>query len=101
MTKNKIISLLRQRHIKEQLIDAGMTHLRLFGSYAPDEATEESDIDLLYTYDIWSRKDFSRWAYGQFEHLKERLGKDVDLVSKDYIDDLIKDNVLSSSVSIY
>ena len=52
MTKNKIISLLRQRHIKEQLIDAGMTHLRLFGSYAPDEATEESDIDLLYTYDI-------------------------------------------------
>jgi predicted nucleotidyltransferase len=78
-----------------------MTHLRLFGSYAHGTATDESDIDLLYTYDTWSRKDFSRWPYGQFEHLKERLGKDVDLVSKDYIDDLIKDNVLSSSVSIY
>ncbi len=37
----------------------------------------------------------------KFAYLKERLGKDVDLVSKDYIDDLIKENVLSSSVSIY
>jgi predicted nucleotidyltransferase len=51
MTKNKIISILRQPNIKQQLIDAGMTHLRLFGSYAHGTATDESDIDLLYTYD--------------------------------------------------
>jgi len=101
MTKNKIISILRQPQIKQQLMDAGMTHLRLFGSYARDEATDDSDIDLLYTYDTSKHKVWSRWPYGKFEYLKERLGKDVDLVSKDYIDDLIKDNVLSSSVSIY
>jgi len=56
MTKNKIISILRQPQIKQQLMDAGMTHLRLFGSYARDEATDDSDIDLLYTYDTSKHK---------------------------------------------
>ena len=49
MDRSYVIRTLRQ-HEKE-LKDAGILHLRLFGSLARDEAAEHSDIDLLAEFD--------------------------------------------------
>jgi len=101
MSTQEIISKLRQPHTQRQLKDAGMTHLRIFWSHAHGTATETSDVDLLYTFDPTLCKVWSRWPYGQYEYLRQYLGRDVDLVSKSYIDDRIREDVLSSTIPIY
>ena len=51
----------------------------LFGSYARGEETPESDVDLLVEFDHSS--PIGLFAYAQmWRELKERLGREVDLV---------------------
>ncbi len=101
MSQQDIIATLTKPEVRQRLMNAGIVHLWLFGSYARGTATAESDVDLLYEYDSNKHTPWSRWPFGTHEYLKERLHKDVDLVSKDFIDDRIKENVLSSTVVVY
>ena len=82
--------------LKKQIIDffkdKDVKKVELFGSFARDEQTQNSDIDLLI--------DFKG---GLFEFVKlknsleEKLNKKVDLVTKDsispYIWDYVKDDI--------
>lgn len=53
----------------------------LFGSYARGEETPESDVDLLVEFDHSS--PIGLFAYAQmWRELKERLGREVDLVEE-------------------
>jgi predicted nucleotidyltransferase len=78
MTREQILATLRQQ--APYLQAAGIAHLRLFGSAARGEATDQSDIDLL--------ADFAPGAHislltisGLQQRLKELLGAEVDLSS--------------------
>lgn len=51
MSLSTITSTLLKPEIKQMLLDAGMVHLRIFGSTARGEAHKKSDIDLLYEFD--------------------------------------------------
>jgi predicted nucleotidyltransferase len=60
MSQQDIIIKLTSKAVKKKLMDAGIVHLRLFGSYAEDTATEDSDVDLLYEYDSIIEHEDSR-----------------------------------------
>lgn len=60
----------------------------LFGSYARNEAREDSDIDLLYKLEEGYKMSFSN--YLQFENdIKSAFNKNVDIVNADKANPLI------------
>ena len=77
MTKEEII-----RRIREHLgaIQAfGVSSIRLFGSIARDEASADSDVDLLVDFD--STPSFREFMDLRF-FLEDLLGRHVDLVTE-------------------
>jgi predicted nucleotidyltransferase len=72
----------------------------IFGSFARGENTENSDIDILYNFDLSSNMTFSKLFEIQ-EELEKRLNKSVDLVPEKYLYPLIKDNILNDLKIIY
>ena len=58
----------------------------LFGSYARGEARADSDIDLRLEVD--RERGFGLFALSAFgEAVRKKTGRQVDLVSSDYLDD--------------
>lgn len=72
---NKIKNLLTSH--REQLSQIGGNHLAIFGSVARDEATPDTDVDILVDFD--SKKGLFGFADLKF-YLEEILGRHVDLV---------------------
>lgn len=71
--------------------------IEIFGSYARRGQTPQSDIDLLVTYseapDIVGVNSIKRF-------LRRKLGVKVDIVSKKYINPLIKETVLKEAILV-
>ncbi len=77
MTRQEVLELLRAH--KPTLAERfGVTHLALFGSFARDQATDESDIDILVRFDGPAT---SRSYFGVQFYVEDLLGRRVDLVS--------------------
>ena len=80
MNREEVISQIRLK--KEELQQMGVRSLSLFGSVACNEATSESDIDLLvdleppYTFDRYTRIPF---------FLEDSLGHSVYLLTNNYV----------------
>jgi len=80
-----------KRRFKVETID-------IFGSYARNQATEQSDIDLLVTY---STKDYDYFTIiGLKRYLRRKLGVKVDVVSKEFLNKHIKDEVLKEAIPV-
>lgn len=87
----------RLRESAPELRQAGIEHLRLFGSVARDEAGPESDVDLIAEFD-GSRK-FSRLDMVGFENrLEDLLGARVELASMKMLKDAVRERALRESV---
>jgi len=75
MTKKEILSILRE-HKEEFRKKYGVTKIGLFGSYARDEATETSDVDI-----VVEMKHPSFLYLAQIKEILEKdLHKKIDLV---------------------
>jgi predicted nucleotidyltransferase len=77
MTRDELLSKLRE--LKPWLEEQGIVNVRLFGSYARDEAGPDSDVDLLVEIirpipGSWGRPDVEGV-------LSDRLGLGVEIVS--------------------
>lgn len=72
-----------------------VTYLGLFGSVARDEATADSDVDLLVEFDH---------LVGFFEvfdlrrHLEGLLGRKVDLVLRDEVKPALRDSIFGDAI---
>ena len=78
MKRNNALALLRT--IKPILAQQfGVTQLALFGSTARDEARDNSDLDILVSFD--GPATSARYFGVQF-YLEDRLGSSVDLVTE-------------------
>lgn len=75
MTKTEILMFLKE-HKQELSEKFGLTKIGLFGSYARDEATEESDIDIVVEL---KRPNLLILSNLQ-QTLKELLHKSVDVI---------------------
>lgn len=75
----------------------GVTRAGVFGSYARDEADENSDIDMLV--DI--QKDIGLFEFVRLKlELEKALGRKVDIVEYDTIKPLIREKILKEERAI-
>ncbi len=72
-TRDQMLAALRE--LKPWLESQGVTDLRLFGSFARDEATSDSDVDLLCRLTKRMGWDF----FGLELELGEKLGRRVEI----------------------
>ena len=78
----------------QELLNYGVLEIGLFGSYARNEATKESDIDLLV--DISKDKKTFRNFMALSYYLEELLGKKVELVTKQSLSPYIGPYILKT-----
>ena len=78
MGRDELLGLLRE-HRATLVQRFGVAELSLFGSFARDQATGDSDIDLLVQFDgpATSKKFFGTQFY-----IEDLLGRRVDLVTE-------------------
>ena len=93
-------------HIKEEiketiisiLVKHGIKRILVFGSYARNEATPKSDLDLIVDFP----EGTSLLDHVGFEiELSEALNMRIDLLSRNGISPYIKDHVLKEAIVIY
>ena len=90
LTKEQIMKKIEEN--KKKLIDFGVKKLTLFGSYANDQAEENSDIDFLVEFHP-KRGLFDDYFY-LLQFLKELFNKEVDLVKPSLIREGLKESIL-------
>ena len=77
MNREEVLDILRTH--KPTLVERfGVTEIALFGSFARDEATDGSDVDILVRYDGPAT---SRSYFGVQFYLEDVLDRKVDLVT--------------------
>ena len=86
--REKIIEICKRNDI---------SYCAVFGSYAREEATEKSDIDLLVRFS----KPIGWKFYEIAEDLQEVLGKKVDLATENMLNKYIHESVLRDLKVIY
>jgi uncharacterized protein len=74
----------------------GAYNVRVFGSVARGEATEESDIDFLVDYDL---EKITPWfPAGLLIDLEQLLNRKVDIATVDMLKERIRDQVCREAV---
>lgn len=73
----------------------GAFNVRLFGSVARGEETEDSDIDFLIDYD--PTKTTPWFPGGLLMDLQDLLGRKVDILTEDGVSPWIKERVFSEA----
>ena len=92
--------MLLDRHRDEILALAkmrGARNIRVFGSVARDEATTDSDVDILV--DMEPGRSLLDLTGLQLD-LEELLGRDVDVVTENGLRPYLKDRVLAEATPI-
>ena len=77
----------------------GIAELSVFGSVARGDARPDSDVDLLYVRVPGNDLGMSYFALQ--EDLEELFGRPVDLVAKDSLHRVIRDQVLADAQVLY
>ena len=79
MNRDQLLKILREHKpvLRERF---GVTSLSLFGSFARDEGREDSDVDVIVTFD--PRPDWKRY-FGTVFYLEDLLGRQIDLAMKE------------------
>ena len=75
MTRDELLAKLRE--LKPWLEEQGIVNVRLFGSYARDEAGPDSDVDLL----VEMTKPLGFRFFGIEDELGDRLGARVEMMT--------------------
>ena len=86
-----------RQHIRLLAEQRGVRNVRLFGSMSRDDATVDSDVDLLVDLE----KGQSGLALGGFLlDVTELLGRRVDVVTENALHPHIREHVLDEAVSL-
>ncbi|SMO88519.1 nucleotidyltransferase family protein [Gracilimonas mengyeensis] len=85
-TKDEILKLLEEN--REQIKEFGVSKLGLFGSYAKNEQTEESDMDFLVLFDE-GQKNYDN-LFHTAEYLESLFGCEVDVLTDKSISSWLK-----------
>ena len=96
MNRDEVLTLLRAH--KDALAQRfGVTYLALFGSYARDQATQASDVDILVSFDgpMESKHFFEAQRY-----LEDLLGHPVDLATKKTLRREVRPHVQAEAIDI-
>ena len=95
MRRDQILGILGAH--RQDLSRRGVRSLRLFGSTARDEASPESDVDLLVAFDAPpSYSDFMRLRI----FLEDLLGVEVDLVTETGLRERVRARVEEEAIRV-
>jgi uncharacterized protein len=96
MTRDEVLALLTQH--KPVLAERfGVTKLALFGSFARDAAGEESDVDLLVSFDGPAT---SKRYFGVQFYLEDLLHRPVDLVTEQALRQRLRPYVEREAINV-
>ena len=95
MQREEVLRILGQN--QQVLKDFGVKSLAIFGSVARDEATPDSDVDILVEFDV--PVTFDLYMDVKF-YLEDRLGTRVDLVSRRSLKPLIRARVEKEGIYV-
>ena len=100
INKMKLKHLIQEK--RQQIIDIAAKHgaynIRIFGSVARGEDTENSDIDLLIDYHL---DKITPWfPSGLMQDLQKILGRQVDIVTVNGLKERVKEKVLAEAVKL-
>ena len=98
MDRTTVIQTLRR--YEPELRDAGIVHLRLFGSVARGENTSLSDIGLMADFDPARRRTLVKMARLE-NRLSDLLGARVDLSSANAMKEPIRARALHEAVHAF
>ncbi len=98
-SRNDVIAILQSVEVKTFLHDHWFAHLYLFGSFANEQNTEWSDIDLLYEengkVDLWLE------FFDVVNFLNDKLWTEVDLIEIKYIHPRLKSSIEKSVYPVF
>ena len=97
MSLKSLVQEKRDR-ILEIAAQHGAFNVRVFGSVARGEETEDSDIDFLIDYDL--QKISSWFPVGLIHDLEDLLGYKVDVVMEDGLKSRVRENILKDCISL-
>ncbi len=93
MNKNNLIKLLKIH--SPELKEYGVSTIAVFGSIARDEATTESDVDILVDFD----RPVGLFHFVRLKsYLEAMLDKPVDLVTKAALKQQLKAEILKEAI---
>lgn len=95
MNRSEVIKKLAL--FKDELKQFSVKDLYLFGSYAREEADEQSDLDILVEFEPGAQIGLFEFARLR-RRLCELLGREVDLVTRDALRPEMKDQILREAV---
>lgn len=96
MNRDEVLNILRTH--KPTLSERfGVTSLALFGSFARDQATERSDVDILVRFD--RPATFESYFGVQF-YIEDMLGLTVDLVTDKALREEIRPHVEREALDV-
>ena len=94
MTRDELLAKLRE--LKPWLEEQGIVNVRLFGSYARDEAGPDSDVDLL----VDLAKPLGFRFFGIEEDLSKALGARVEMGTERSMHRLLRERVLPEAIHV-
>lgn len=96
--KDRIVAALRS--LEPELRKRGIASLALFGSFVRGEAQPDSDLDVLVSIDPAASFDLLDLV-GVQNLIGDTLGHKVDIVEKDSLKPLIRDDILAEAKSVF
>lgn len=97
LDKNQIIAKLKQ--LKPSYEKDGVIIIGFFGSYAKENNTQDSDIDILYDTkngitDLYEKKLHIK------QNLEETFKTKIDLASRKYLKPYVKDEIMKDLIRV-
>jgi len=98
MDREQAIGIIKSH--ERDLRARGVIRLALFGSLVRGEARPDSDVDVMV--DIDDNRKFSLIDLaGVRLYLCDLLGRDVDIVERDYLKPFLRDGILAEAVEVF
>jgi predicted nucleotidyltransferase len=94
MTRSEVLKKLRE--MRPWLADHGVVDIALFGSFARDQGRDDSDIDLLVTFDPMPGLSF----FSLERELSRRMNRTVEICTLDALHPIARAQVLSEAVGV-
>jgi len=94
MTRDEVLAKLRE--LKPWLAEQGIVNVRLFGSYARNEAGPDSDVDLL----VEIAKPLGFHFFGIEDELSSALGARVEMGTERSMHSLLRERVLPELIHV-
>lgn len=94
MTRDEMLAKLRE--LKPWLAEQGIAGVRLYGSFARDEAGPESDVDLM----VEITKPLGFRFFGIERELSEHLGRQVEMTTELAMHRLVRKRAVAEAVGV-